>query len=104
MKKPQCDDCGLRYSSFGVDAVLSNKQWKIVSGRSDGGGMLCANCIAKRAKSLGCARVFISLGLPCELAGECFEIPGRACQPCREARLMEALSWMFPGSGERSTG
>ncbi len=47
-----CMDCGMSYLDFGVDVVLSDEQWALVSGRDDGSGILCAACIVKRAAKL----------------------------------------------------
>lgn len=49
---PGCDDCGIDYSEFFMDVVLPNDQWELVSGNSEGGGLLCAACIVKRAAAL----------------------------------------------------
>ncbi len=42
----KCQDCGIPYSEFGLDLVLPNQQWEILC---PNGGILCANCICKRA-------------------------------------------------------
>lgn len=49
--KSACGDCGLPYDEFGIDTTLSNNQWAIIhpEGR---GGLLCANCMVKRASHL----------------------------------------------------
>ncbi len=49
----KCYDCGLPYEEFGVDLVLPDQQWKIISPDGEGNGLLCANCIAKRVEKLG---------------------------------------------------
>lgn len=46
-----CEDCGLSYQEFGVDAVLSDEQWKLIHPEGSE-GLLCANCIIKRASFL----------------------------------------------------
>lgn len=46
MMKDKCLDCGLDYSQMGLDLVLPDQQWKVVCPE---GGILCANCICKRA-------------------------------------------------------
>ena len=49
--KAICADCGLPYFDFGLDTTLSDSQWLEVhpEGRN---GLLCANCIVKRASLL----------------------------------------------------
>lgn len=46
-----CKDCDLPYQKFGIDTNLPDNQWLAIhpEGR---GGLLCANCIAKRASRL----------------------------------------------------
>ena len=45
-----CDDCGLPYGDFGLDTVLPRNQWKIISKQHEKeAGILCANCMVKRA-------------------------------------------------------
>lgn len=43
----KCCDCELPYNEFGVDLVLPDQVWKILS---NGDNILCANCICKRLK------------------------------------------------------
>jgi hypothetical protein len=46
-----CEDCGLLYERFPLDVVLPNDQWLTI--HPDGpGGILCAQCIVKRAARL----------------------------------------------------
>ncbi len=47
-----CEDCGLPYREFGLDAILSDEQWGEIHPEGSE-GVLCANCIMKRA-SLVC--------------------------------------------------
>ena len=47
-----CEDCGRPYLNFQVDTVLPDRDWKAITGRSDGGGLLCAGCIAARVARL----------------------------------------------------
>lgn len=58
----RCEDCRLPYNDNWLDTFLSNEQWELISGHSDGSGILCASCIVKRAKRLGlfsvCKMVF----------------------------------------------
>jgi len=42
-----CLDCGLPYNEMGLDLVLPDQQWKILFPEQS--GVLCANCICKRA-------------------------------------------------------
>ena len=49
-QSPACADCGSAYSSFGVDVMLPDDQWSVLCPE---GGLLCANCIAKRANIVG---------------------------------------------------
>lgn len=46
-----CSDCGIPYSTLGLDLVLPDQQWKVIAPE---GGILCANCICRRAaKNIG---------------------------------------------------
>jgi hypothetical protein len=45
-----CDDCG---RTDPLDAVITQAQWEAITGRTDGGGMLCLWCIDKRAAARG---------------------------------------------------
>jgi len=47
----RCGDCGLPYSEMGLDLVLPDQQWNKLFPEKY--GILCANCICKRAKRLG---------------------------------------------------
>lgn len=47
----KCEDCGLLYQEFGIDTTLSNAQWLAVHPEGID-GILCANCIVKRASYL----------------------------------------------------
>ena len=48
---PVCIDCSLPYVEFGLDTTLSDEQWLKI--RPEGlHGLLCANCIARRAEKL----------------------------------------------------
>lgn len=58
----RCMDCGMLYSEFGLDTVLPNAQWMAI--HSADGGVLCANCIVKRAAKLRgatCAHMIIEI-------------------------------------------
>lgn len=46
----KCDDCGMPYGGEDwVDTLVPHSQWKIISPEN---GILCANCIVKRASKL----------------------------------------------------
>lgn len=45
-----CKDCGLNYKNFGIDTTLTKEQWAMIHPEID--GILCANCIVKRASYL----------------------------------------------------
>ena len=48
---PVCRDCYLPYTKFGLDTTLPDEQWLLI--HPEGlGGLLCANCIARRAEKL----------------------------------------------------
>lgn len=49
IKKLRCFDCGEKYP-FGLDLVLPDQQWKHLFPEVN--GLLCANCICKRASQL----------------------------------------------------
>lgn len=58
-----CHDCGLPYGSKGyADFVVPDDVWKRISPAGDGGGILCANCMVRRAAELGieCEGAFTS--------------------------------------------
>lgn len=46
-----CEDCKLPYIEFGLDTVLSSEQWAEIH-PEEVEGILCANCIVKRASFL----------------------------------------------------
>lgn len=46
----RCNDCGALYRGLGLDLVLPDQQWKAICPE---GGILCANCICKRADEHG---------------------------------------------------
>lgn len=51
-----CYDCGLEYGSIGwMDALVADDVWHQITptGRPDGSGILCINCIARRCAELG---------------------------------------------------
>lgn len=50
---PGCLDCGVDYRLLGLDVVLPDQQWKLLCPERDGGGILCPDCISKRAAVLG---------------------------------------------------
>ena len=45
-----CNDCGVEYASLGCDLVLPDQEWRVICPE---GGILCANCICKRARKHG---------------------------------------------------
>lgn len=47
----KCEDCGLAYSDFGLDTTVPNLQWELIHPGGEG-GILCANCMVKRASRL----------------------------------------------------
>lgn len=42
----RCNDCGIEYSTLGLDLVLPYEQWSVICPED---GILCANCICQRA-------------------------------------------------------
>ena len=51
LPKPDCADCGMEYGTDDwLDTVLTLDQWKLIGGEQ--AGILCANCIVKRASRL----------------------------------------------------
>ena len=60
----QCEDCGRPYSQLPLDVILSDEQWARLTGRTDGGGILCADCILVRAARLGATAAKMHLDLP----------------------------------------
>ena len=49
-KSVHCLDCGVEYETLGLDMVLPDQQWKGICPEN---GILCANCICKRARKFG---------------------------------------------------
>lgn len=48
-----CLDCGLRYDEFPLDLLLPRSQWLEIHPTSDdGGGLLCAACMVRRASNI----------------------------------------------------
>lgn len=48
-----CQDCGFAYGHKDwIDVVVPNDQWELLTGKSDGSGILCAGCMARRAARL----------------------------------------------------
>ena len=45
-----CLDCAELYDGFGLDATLADDQWRMIHNSRD--GILCANCMVKRAAML----------------------------------------------------
>ena len=45
-----CLDCGAQYKTLGLDLVLPDQQWRAVCPEN---GILCANCICRRARKVG---------------------------------------------------
>ena len=53
---PKCHDCGLEYGGTGwIEVVIPDKVWNKIKpgGCSDGCGLLCVSCIAKRLRNAG---------------------------------------------------
>lgn len=48
----RCEGCGLSYGLFPLDVTVPDDQWRQISGRDDGGGILCASCIVARGARL----------------------------------------------------
>lgn len=49
---PACMDCGLPYASFGIDTTLPDDQWLMINRKGGFNGLLCANCMVRRASKL----------------------------------------------------
>lgn len=48
-----CSDCSMPYGGDGwLDVTLPDDQWVLIQPRENGGGILCANCIVRRASRL----------------------------------------------------
>lgn len=57
-----CYDCGFSYGGIGwVDVLVPNDVWAQISPTHDEGGVLCFNCIARRAERLGLTDVAVLL-------------------------------------------
>ena len=56
-KEVKCIDCGIPYRKLGLDLVLPDQQWKVLCPE---GGILCANCICKRAEKLKGSTVILA--------------------------------------------
>lgn len=72
----KCYDCGLPYSDDGfVDVVIENDKWREISPDGNGNGLLCFNCMCRRASAVNIACIArIASGpfvdLPKKRAGE----------------------------------
>ncbi len=55
----RCLDCGIPYSKLGLDLVLPDEQWLMIHPEGEG-GILCANCIVKRAEKIEGATVVLA--------------------------------------------
>ena len=55
----RCLDCGLPYRELGLDLVLPDEQWLMIHPEGEG-GILCANCMMKRAEKLKGATVVLA--------------------------------------------
>jgi len=63
-----CMDCGIPYGTLSLDFAMPHEQWELVSGRTDGSGILCANCMLKRASKIpGVTVAKIVLNMPSEV-------------------------------------
>lgn len=47
-----CEDCGLPYRDFPLDLTIPDADWEVIHPGSNGGGLLCAQCIVTRASRL----------------------------------------------------
>ena len=64
-----CLDCSLPYEEFGLDMTLPDNQWLMIHPEEN--GLLCANCIVKRAEKLqGSIAVRAKIALAEELDDE----------------------------------
>ena len=50
LTRAECMDCRKPYNEFGLDMTLPNDQWEAIHPEKN--GLLCANCIVKRASGL----------------------------------------------------
>lgn len=48
----KCEDCGLPYQDFPLDTTVPNSQWHDIHPEHPEGGILCANCMVRRASRL----------------------------------------------------
>jgi len=46
----ECLDCGKPYEEFGLDTYMNDNDWKVI--HPEVNGLLCANCIVKRASKI----------------------------------------------------
>lgn len=53
-RKLRCAGCGRPYSK-GPDLIIPDEAWMKIAPRSDGGGVLCPNCIHDRLEAAGFA-------------------------------------------------
>lgn len=56
-EKAKCIDCGMDYEEMGLDLILPDQQWKVICPEN---GILCANCMCKRASKNGSATIIQS--------------------------------------------
>lgn len=66
-----CLGCGRSYTSFPLDVLVSDDVWQKISGRTDGGGVMCAGCIVERAAQLpGVTVAYLRLDTDATAPGE----------------------------------
>jgi hypothetical protein len=85
-----CEDCRRPYGGPDwIDVTVSNDQWAMLAGRSDGGGLLCGACMVRRAAKLpGAVAVRMQIAFPPQaapVAGE--EVRPVPCQRCKGTGL-----------------
>jgi len=87
-----CEDCGLPYKDFPLDTTIPDEQWAEIH-RGDG-GVLCANCMVKRASKLPgiiAARMFFERSYKMTLSKKTIELAIDALRVRRDNLALEYL-------------
>lgn len=97
--KVRCMDCKLNYDDYPMDIVLSKDQWLMI--HPGDGGVLCANCIATRARKLpGAVNLTARITFGRDYDGD---TPLPLAEPALKAAKDALLQITFEGPGRSVT-
>lgn len=79
--KAKCKDCGMPYNQSPLNTTIPDEQWELINPGSCYSGILCANCMVKRASKLldvvAARMVFETKEIPDEFIGKGKFVKGR---------------------------